>query len=110
LRRSLEISINGDIYVVLDYIATSVLHCGSDAHQSVQLRKKRSDGNDTNDDTPDVVRIRYPEFGQITSVCKSFWMIVCLSSSPNLSTNIYLAFFPNIQPNVIRRYLKPRDV
>ena len=57
--------------LILDYIATSVLHCGSDAHQSVQLRKKRSGGNDKNDDVAHVVRIRYPEFGQITSVCKS---------------------------------------
>jgi len=79
--------------LILDYIATSVLHCGSDAHQSVQLRKKRSGGKVIVDDTSHVVRIRYPEFGQITSVCKSF--DDCLFSySPDLSTNIVFCSLP----------------
>ena len=75
--------------LILDYTATSVLRCpggavdASNVYQSVQVRKKRnSDGYDDDHDTAttSVVRIRYPEYGQITTMSKSGFYVSLLGS------------------------------
>jgi hypothetical protein len=54
--------------LILDLVATSVLRCaGVGEAQAVQLRSR---GGGLHDDVG-VVRIRYPEDGEVTSICKS---------------------------------------
>ena len=72
--------------LILDFIATSVLQCSDESEEgssqvAAQLRKKRNGrkiGNDDGDDSS-VVRISYPEYGQITTICKSL-KIICLAA------------------------------
>jgi hypothetical protein len=55
--------------LILDFVATSVLRCaGEDEEQAVQLRSRGVDD-------VGVVRIRYPEHGEVTSICKSSWFL-----------------------------------
>ena len=60
---------------ILNFVAISALRCtgGSDA-QAVQMWR-RDGGNIDDDEAYGVVRIRYPEFGEISSICK--YMIIC---------------------------------
>ena len=82
--------------LILDFMATSVLRCDSPTHQQqqqqqqqgvssvVKLRRKNGDGEEdatTADLENAVVRIRYPEFGEITSICKVHQLIHCFVSS-----------------------------
>ena len=60
--------------LILDSVAKSVLNCasvdnGADAVESRMIKEAATDPNEG------VIGIRYPEFGQITSICKS--EIIC---------------------------------
>jgi hypothetical protein len=53
--------------LILDLVATSVLRCAGEGEaQAVQVRSRAVDD-------VGVVRIRYPEHGEVTSICKSSW-------------------------------------
>lgn len=52
--------------LILDFVATSVLRCFGIGQQSVQLRRKDDEGNFAG-----VTRIRYPEYGEVTSMCEN---------------------------------------
>ena len=69
--------------LMLDFVATSVLQCSDESEGSspvaAQLRKKKNSsqiGNNDGGNDSSVIRIRYPEYGQITTVCKSFKFIL----------------------------------
>jgi hypothetical protein len=55
--------------LILDLVSTSVLRCAGEGEaQAVQLRSRGVDD-------VGVVRIRYPEHGEVTSICKSSWLL-----------------------------------
>jgi hypothetical protein len=59
--------------LILDFVATSVLRCTGDGNaQAVQLRS----GGGGAVGYAGVVRIRYPEYGEVTSICEWVWPFV----------------------------------
>lgn len=58
--------------LILDFIASTVLVCASEHDFQTVQRSKRIDRGIRESGA---VRIRYPEYGEITSICESLWML-----------------------------------
>jgi len=61
--------------LILDIVASTVLICASQSDAHISQRSKRLDGGIRDSGA---VRIRYPEYGEITSICESFNIVLLL--------------------------------
>ena len=83
--------------LILNIVASTVLICASQSDAHISQRSKRLDGGIRDSGA---VRIRYPEYGEITSICESFniVLLLCLCNHICLisrTSSLELPCFPN---------------